>query len=1823
MPTYETLANSSFTDVVVPFTVDNGLGVISTGTDVLTGYTLEQTKFTFTPILSALQGTYIGASLDKLIWDFGDGTYDTGFTVKKHYQYPGEYNVTTIYTDQNGNTHRNRINQKIIVYNYIPDALVWYTPTIADARGGQPETCKAGVPSNDLTLYRYNSWQSWSTVSGDGGYYINLYSQGSKSRPLTPDQYWSSVESHFVPSWRFVKSKDSVVPINRTQTDDNTYIYVKNVNGNLVRTNSTDSSALFAGTTGKTTVNYIDDNSNKLTNSSSAGTGQSSSATLKNTNQSLAEQQQFAQKHEFKNIILYASFDTSKFPVTRYDHEMSKYEILKNQYFQIYETQKIGLPISVRFNDPTQLMITSNGIHQFNINTNKYIDSPFAVNARTSGISGHAVCTDVITPLSSRWTAPTTAFSAGDITTDVLTAQGFVTMYLSGSDSSFVRVIDTITTEDDFERWDVGTILADPISSFVKILIAPYDGSIAPYPTGRYVTILFTQLDPSAQSLLLGSPLKNFIYGTGEPVRWGTRSGVEYYGYISPNSRFGTGSIKTEIIDDELPIKQYGSYSSYVNTSCEWSTISADNKYRLFAHTLIDPPLYFNYEVLYYYLTNPSNDLFHQIKPVYYRQYSYGDDGFTQTYTPPISTQTPGNSGLYGFAVEPLGDVIMVDGDTDRIIRYWRNRKERAEIDIYSILPDVSGKHWPGDEDAYGYSPSSVSLDSKLDYWVTLYDTVSTVKLSGKTNKVIAVAVPPVANYLASVRQTAPSGYWYEDSDFQAVEVNGRPGEYGENLIVPTAVETCRNDDIVVSYSNTLCSFLIRYDNEGTFQYKYEFPGEDRYFTGDMCIDVSDHVWAVTDSTGLNYDGSVDLGVLKGMIYSFDEALSCRLVIDSLVGTDFQDMRKPAPATNATINLELSLNEFWDTDSQSYSANGLYDTQLGDGVINPKYTFYEGNTYNIKNLYFNQGQHPLQFVLLTTADISANIPLTADSQDFNPNGRIWTDNVSGIGTDTISIYVSSNTPSAFMLRDANYSQNRLIIETVKKEVINSRTPESFNIINNPSYVIPDNNNNIWFSWGKRFCSRYNIDKKTIDTTVAVGSAYYEPRYHPLSADTYDRRDNADRRSAIEGLGMDTGNNLLVVNNLDKILYALHSDTPTISAFINIDHHQIPYNEFTWIDSLSNTSPTVSGDFLAPSYLTDEQINVFLANTNFTGTYEEKLSAADNFIKWNEGHLGNVAFRESHGAPEVHDVGFENEIRAGGDWTGFKWINKFDTRLVASDDTTGFVSITGMSDEFSLLPHTGAYDVFKINEDHDFAGTLREFILQPTLRDKQYFYDEFLDTVFGTNKSSPTSIGKHIYERISNYLANHHDIDVCTVDALYSMSEMVGYKLDSLNMTLPADIKRVVDMLSIKFSNLRGQLTNNQSDFEKYGNWTANTVGVNLGPELMFIYDWNPESSYSSHDFVHYNGEYYESTQTIRPGTKPIHKQLTDMWRWWPNGYVYTRHMSEIDNRYKGKSAEWREERFNNQKILIKLIQNYLVKIDKPFVLREYFSEKYTKAVPMMVNWPDHRTFKVTADPGKYTITDPNKRWGPENISDYTYIDPFFSVGDDGILNLIGQDITSNPTLTLFRNRIYRFEVDSPGYPFIITTTPTSAIAISGVNSNLEGYVGNQGVEYGTVVLETSNDPIYDDLPEYLYYQCIGNPDMGGTIKLKYVDDVSHYSSTWGGVTAYNMTISFSSHDDFDRLGWGVSFPEGDNMWKYYSMYEYIPDGNTDQEHIGNIIDWDAPGTTLSYNMSSYEEWSSDGGIMDILIERSLREGLQLFDGMSSLSNYSTGVNSYN
>lgn len=1797
------LATKNFRNVFIPFRTENSLGESSVGLTPISGYTLSNTPFIFTPILSAFDSTYIGASMDKIIWDFGDGTHSSGFQVEKQYKYPGEYEVRTIFTDQYGNTHKNHVTQSIKVYNYVPDALVWYTDSIADLCGGLPEKCLCGVPSEDLTILRYNSWQAWPMVSGDGGHFINLYSQGSISNPATPEQYWSSSDIHYVPTWRFIKDKTSRAPLDRVQTDNNEDIYVNIQNGQLTRCLETSPGSVYAGTSGFTTVNYLDDSPNKITSSrQSSKTGDMLREFVnENTGQTGQEQ---------GDIILYASFDTSSFPVTILDDSLGKYELLKNTYFQMYETQKVGLPITVKFNCPRQLSITSNGVPDFPIHENKYNNSPMSYSIRTAGPSGNIVCTPVVVPLSSRWTAPSIAFSGGDITTDVLTAQGYVTMYLSGADSTFTVAQSTISSEEDFKVWDPGTVIADPANSFIRVALAPYTGLPSPSPTGRVVTLLLSQLTKESKEYLRGTARYTYTHGTGQPYLWETIGNKQYYGYVTPDSRYyHTDSVDMTVKDSymltspnegKIKAEASGSYTGFVNLDTDWASMSANNTYRFFAQTLIEPPLYFNYDVLYYYLANPSNDTLTQIKPVYYRKYSYGDAGFTQTYTSPVTTQTPGNSGMYGFAVGPYGTAIAVDGDTDRVFKYCRNLKNRYEIDIHTLLPDVSANHYPGNLDAYGYSPASVSLDKNLDYWITLYDTVSTIKVDGDTNKVVAVAVPPEANFLVDVRNTSPSAYWVESPEYAVNPVTGRPGEYGEQIISPTVVETCKNNDIVVTYTNPLCSFIARYSPTGEFLYKFDFPGEDRYFTGDVCIDVSDHIWAVTDTTGLLSGGQIDFDPPRSILYALDEELTLRFCVSSLSGTDYLDLISPNIYPSEVYDLNMRFSEYWDANRMEFLSDGFIIDEISD-QRNPIVHVLEGCTYNFKNLYHAPGESEVCFREILAAD--SNIPLSADTLDFATTGPLLTDNVSGYGDHTISFYVSSTAPSAILLTDKYNSANTVVLQIHKNQEKITRPAETFDSINGMSHVIPDNNNNIWFSWGSRFISRYNVSKDTVDSTVAMGSGYYDPRYHPLSADMHDRRDYADRRSTIEGLSVDTGNNVLVINNLEKKVYAINSDVPLVSAHINVPNYQIPYEDFNWVTSIGNTATALSGDFLYPSSLSEEQVKVFLENAPTRNlTIEENLSAANNYVRYVEGNLGNGHFRTAHGNNPVSATGFEQEIRAGGDWTGWRWINKFDDRVVASDESSGTVSITGASAEFKLWPRTGTHSVVKVNEDVDFAGVLREYMRQPALKDKQMIYNEYTNAIFGTVGSSPGAMGKRVYEKISNFLSNHSDIDVCTIAALEDMAAMVNHTLDNSSTPLPSDLSRLMDIVSIKFSKLRGALIASQEDFDKHGNWESQTLGKNLGAELMFIFEYDSEKTYLPGDFVRYNGEYYQAVTECTEGVSPVHVTDSVNWIYWPDGLVKARHMSVVKKIYPNKTTEWQQDYYDGQVTIIKLIEDLRVEVGKPFVLHEEHTDTFFRADPLAITWNDHREFKVTVDTNGYQITDPNSRFGGESMVDISYRNEIMDISNGNVL-VTTRKSTHNPTVILFKNRTYKLKINSPGHPVIITTSAGPSA------HRLLTHISNQEVEFGEIVIKTGYDPVHGHLPEVLYYQSVNDHTIGGVIETKDVSGLENYSTAAAGLTAYNLNISVSSHDDVELLGWGLTFPDGANAWQYYSIYEYIPYGNDEVHHIDNVIDWDSPMTTVSFATTSYDDWSRLGGIADVMIEKSLREGLDYFDGL--------------
>jgi hypothetical protein len=1851
MATYSELEYSSITDLVVPFSTYNGIDQYSTGTDTITGYTLGVTQFTFTPVLSTLENTGFGASLDKMIWDFGDGTYGTGYSVTKQYQFPGDYKVTTIFTDQNGETHRNSKSQKIKVYNYVPDALQWYTPNIVYPNGALPEMCHCGCPSDDLTIFRYNSWQSWPMVSGEGGYFINLYAMGSQSMPLSRERYYKSPDIHFAPTWRFVEDKKSTEPLERAQTDNNTAIYVKVENGKLVHTTVDDPDGEFAGTSGIATVNYIDDMPNRMISRRPPHRGNNSPAEYENDNLPDGEFELISQTTETKDIILYASFDTSKFPVTRYDKEISEFETLKQDYFQIYETQKIGLPIIVKFNEPDHLNITSNGIQGFEISQNKYLNSPISFCAQLAGRNNFPICATQVPELSSYWLANSTHFSGGDIATDVLTGAGFVSLYLSGADTTFSRVVSSITSDDDFKYWDVGKFLADePVNSYVKLNIVERCAENDPEKFGKdihnkpykntpnTVTILAGNLDSSTKT-----GVDNYISGGDRDEliliarTWTSVTGESYYATLNGDSTYATpGVLDMEIQPAKIPGKAHGAYNALVNVTGKTDPAER-KKYRLVAETIIEPSLYFNYETLYYYMANPSNDFFHQIKPVHYRNYTYGEDGFTQTYTSPLTTTTPGNSGLYSFAVEPLGDVIMVDGDTDKIIRYWRNTDARAEIQIHTLLPGVSANHYPGNNDEYGYSPSSVSLDSNLDYWVTLYDAVSTIKLSGKTNEVIAVAVPPVRNFIADSRTTAPSSEWSPDAEYNIREVPGAQGYAGENIVTPTVVETCLNNDIVVTYSNPLCSFMVKYDKDGNYLSKTDFGDHERYFTGDMCIDASDHVWAVTDTTGLNPDGTLNLDPPEGKIYSYDEQLNYRLDISTVSGAAYQDIQSPTASTDEEVTYDLLLSTEWDYISNEMVTNGFIISDFGPNDRNPTLAVYEGNTYIFDNKFYNRGQNATTFRTLIPSESATYRDIGVDQ--LTVSGSVVTENITGADSAIPALKITASSPDTMILVNDNFPQNRIILDVKKKPIYVPRDADTFDIINNPSYVIPDCNNNIWFSWGRRFCSRYNTVAGIVDTTVAVGSAYNDPRYNNQDESTHDRRDNAGRDSAIEGLGMDTGNNLLVVNNVDKRLYALYSDSVPVSAYVNIPNNDQPVKY-----SLDTPSQAVSADFILPgSYLTDAQIEVFLNNASIYRGREidavARQTAVENYLSAMNGDMGNIVFRTENGLPGDTEER-DQDIIAGGDWTGFKWINKYDNRVKYSDVTSGSISLTGQSEEFQLLPQTGSFDIVKINENVDFAEVVRQYVRIPSLTNKTKFYDDFLNTVFGTGISSPISLGKRIYERIANYGMNHNDVDTCTLQALLSLADMTNYKLTEFGTTLPVELQRVVDILSIKYTKLKGTKTNYQTDFEKYGNWDQSTIGVNLGAEIMFIYEYDKTISYKRSDFVRHDGKYYQAISPTLPDTPPVSEETDDNWRYWPDGYVRGQHLDDLKRifgpymangtKYKGDvvTNQWIVDKYETQNIIIKLKDKLRVGIDEMYVLCEDSSSVYSVVEVRAQNFLEQTTYDVDLLDNKYVITNPGSadqsgfdedRRHNEIMSDVSISDELISF-DDGLLTVMSALEHQNPTLILYRNRTYKFKIDSMG-------DGVEIVPELGGEDRLTGFVAGQGTELGTIILRTDDDEIHGPIPETIYYRSVNDRSKSGMIIIKDVNDVDGYSTEFRGVTAYNIDITYNSRDQLQRLGWGVDIPDGANAWQFYSLYEYNPTANAEQYHVGNVIDWtsstaslrdehDGGRTTIEYDqVETFGDWSADGAIADIVIEKTLRDGLSLFDGLDPVGDH--------
>jgi hypothetical protein len=166
-------------------------------------------------------------------------------------------------------------------------------------------------------------------------------------------------------------------------------------------------------------------------------------------------------------------------------------------------------------------------------------------------------------------------------------------------------------------------------------------------------------------------------------------------------------------------------------------------------------------------------------------------------------------------------------------------------------------------------------------------------------------------------------------------------------------------------------------------------------------------------------------------------------------------------------------------------------------------------------------------------------------------------------------------------------------------------------------------------------------------------------------------------------------------------------------------------------------------------------------------------------------------------------------------------------------------LQGVSNTFTIHPSSGAYDIAKKNEDFDWTQTMKDLCFQEVLIDSTTLFDDFIGTIFEGVSSKPSDVGKLPWERIVNFVDNNQSIDFCNIDKLYSICKSIGFDIKDTraNINYPPQIKRLLDIISIKYERLVGTTNKFDENFDRRGDYDIETYGTNIGDKLNVLTDY--------------------------------------------------------------------------------------------------------------------------------------------------------------------------------------------------------------------------------------------------------------------------------------------------------------------------------------------------------------------------------------------------
>jgi len=443
------------------------------------------------------------------------------------------------------------------------------------------------------------------------------------------------------------------------------------------------------------------------------------------------------------------------------------------------------------------------------------------------------------------------------------------------------------------------------------------------------------------------------------------------------------------------------------------------------------------------------------------------------------------------------------------------------------------------------------------------------------------------------------------------------------------------------------------------------------------------------------------------------------------------------------------------------------------------------------------------------------------------------DTVSVLKFDQVGNFLYAINPFQVMTYDTPYSELRWFLESSYYDSSTSGDYD-YNLIE-PTGIDTDKDNNIWVSYSNSlsgFVLKYNSTGNVVYSLAAplcstpqeivtdkdgnVWICYSGLNWNTLGK-IEKRSSNGTLLRAITGLRnpnyltLDTDQNLwfsFAFHNVGTI----NTRTGTFFQYTVIGQDLKP-NDFPkknrpfdskestepWFDVLQNADETaiegIACDMRGYLYIINSIENqVYVFNT-------KTRKVIDRFYVNPQGFL---FYQHDQREPTIMAYYLWNKsLQAAGDWTGWRWTNKYGVNyLPYYTNTARNFYTSGISLPLDFYDRS-VYTAFKINEDFNFSEKMYNVANMPILQESTNFFQNFLGSIFGKEPFYHDDLGVTAYEKIANFVTNQADVDTCEISQLYSLSEMVDLDSDDFQLNYPPSIKRVMNLASVNLSKLIG------------------------------------------------------------------------------------------------------------------------------------------------------------------------------------------------------------------------------------------------------------------------------------------------------------------------------------------------------------------------------------------------------------------------------------